>query len=101
MFHSGRPRSQKIRAAFRDNAQLSSANISVAQAFLTFETFSQSDRYRTGHRLAGQSGQLCGESAGFVILDVETHRKLPRQKQMFFSTLHKIANICNNPGSLF
>ena len=89
MLHRGGPGAKEPRAALGDGSKLSDPGFGAAPALLAAQAFVQRDRDRAGHGLAGQAGQLPGESTGLFILDVEAHRPIDGRRQPFMSTLRK------------
>ena len=74
MLHRRRPGAQEPCAALGDGSKLSNAGFDAAPALLALQAFVQRDGDCAGHGLAGQPGQLAGEPAGLLVLDVEAHR---------------------------
>ena len=74
MLGGGRARPKQFGAALPDGEQLVGAHAHVPPAPFAREPLAQGDGDRAGHGLSSQFGEIAGEPAGFLILDVEVHR---------------------------
>lgn len=73
-----RPQSQELGATLRGGPHPPHAGFDTVCVPLALEAFTQRNGNCAGLGLAGQSGQLIGESAGFFVPDVEAHGRMSR-----------------------
>ena len=98
MLHGGRSRPQQFGAALSDDVQLSRKDSRIVPTFLACKAFAQRDGNRAGHGLTGQTRQLTGQPAGFLVLGIEAHGRPPGRITCVKSTLRGAAIMLKPEG---